>query len=279
MTNANKRKFMKLLHRIVVWFFTFLMAAPFLWTALISLKREEDVLKTPIQYIPNPIVFENFINAWKRNHFGIYFKNSFYIAIMAVLFISVLAIINGYVISRFKFKGKGIFSAILLSTQLLPVIVFIIPLYLTFKNLGILNTPYAIMIFYVAIQLPFNTLLMRSFIHAIPPSVDEAGMIDGVGRMGVIFRIIAPTVIPGIVATCSYAFIGCWNEFLVAFAFVSSKNNLTIPVGLQLLIAESNVDYSSLAAGGIIALIPPVILFAYLQKYMVQGLTAGAVKG
>ena len=252
---------------------------PFLWAVSTSLKRPSDVFELPIRYLPSPATLENFITAWERNKFYIYFGNSLFIAVIAVVFVLALSVFNGYALSRFKFRGKNAFMIILLCTQLMPVIIFIIPLFLIFKNIGLINTPYSIILFYIVSQTPFNTLLMRGFISGVPKEIDEAAMVDGATRFRIIFTLIPPVILPGIVATSAFAFIGCWNEFTVAFSFITSGTKYTIPVALKMLLAESSVELTVLAAQSIIALLPPLLLFAYIQKYLVAGLSEGAVKG
>ncbi|WP_342437475.1 carbohydrate ABC transporter permease [Paenibacillus sp. FSL L8-0436] len=251
---------------------------PFLWAISTSLKKETDIMSSTIQYLPSPLTFENYINVWNDNNFSQYFLNSVLVSILSVIVITLLSVMNGYAMSRFKFKGKSAFMLILLATQMMPVILFVIPLFLIFKNLGLINTPYSLVLFYIVLQVPFNTILMRGFIASTPKEIDEAAMVDGAGRFRIIFAIIAPIVLPGIVATSAFAFIGVWNEFLVAFSFITTPDRFTIPIGLKFMIGEFSVQYASLAAGSIIGLIPPVLLFMYIQRYLVEGL-GGAVKG
>lgn len=252
---------------------------PFLWNISTSLKRENDIISSTIHYLPNPITFDNFVKVWSVNKFSVYFLNSLFISLVAIVFVALLSIANGYALSRFKFAGKKAFMLILLSTQMLPVILFIIPLFLIFKSMGLMNTPYALILFYIVSQVTFNTLLMQGFISGIPKEIDEAAMVDGAGRFRVIFTIITPVILPGIVATAAFAFIGCWNEFLVAFSFTTSASKFTIPIGLKYLIGQYSVEYGSLAAGSIIGLIPPILLFMYIQRFLIQGLAGGSVKG
>ncbi|HBF40198.1 MAG TPA: transporter [Firmicutes bacterium] len=252
---------------------------PFLWTLSTSLKNEKDVLSPILQYIPHPATFQNYIEVWKVSHFSVYFINSLFVSSISVIAIILLSVLNGYALTRFNFRGKRIFMIILLCTQLLPAVIFLIPLFLSFKVVGLIDTPFSLIIFYIAMQVPFNTLLMKGFIGNIPKQIDEAGMVDGATRTQIIFKIILPLVLPGLVATAAFAFVGCWNEFIAAFTFITSSKFFTIPVGLKFMIGEYDVQYASLAAGSIIGLVPAVLLFAYVQKYLIQGLGSGSVKG
>ncbi|QMV44090.1 carbohydrate ABC transporter permease [Cohnella cholangitidis] len=251
---------------------------PFLWALSTSLKNEEDIISSTIRYWPNPLTFDNFATVWNDNSFSTYFFNSLFVAVVSIVFITLLSIMNGYALSRFRFRGRGLFMIVLLGTQMMPVILFIIPLFLIFKNMGLINTPYSLVLFYIVSQVPFNTLLMQGFISGTPKEIDEAAMVDGAGRLRVIFSIIAPIVLPGIVATSAFAFIGVWNEFLVAFSFITTPDQFTIPIGLKFMIGEFSVEYAKLAAGSMIGLVPPVLLFMYIQRFLVNGL-GGGVKG
>jgi multiple sugar transport system permease protein len=277
-------RFQKFFIKVIVFYLPLLfmllfILVPFLWTLSTSLKHERDVLNSVIQYLPHPATFQNYIEVWKVSHFSNYFANSLFVSTTSVIAITLISVLNGYALTRFNFPGKRIFMVVLLCTQLLPVVIFLIPLFLTFKSVGLINTPFSLIIFYIVMQVPFNTLLMKGFIGNIPKQIDEAAMVDGATRTEIIFKIILPLVLPGLVATAAFAFVGCWNEFIAAFTFITSSKFFTIPVGLKFMIGEYDVQYASLAAGSVIGLIPAVLLFAYVQKYLIQGLGSGSVKG
>jgi len=251
---------------------------PFLWALSTSLKEPAKVLSEDLKLLPDPATISNFPRVWTEGRFATYFANSIFVSLVSVVAIIFLAIVNAYALSRFKFKGSRFFMILLLGTQMIPIVLLVTPLFMAFKDMGIINTPWSLIVFYIVTQLPFSTLLMKGFVDSIPKSVDEAAMVDGAGRLRIIFTIIAPVLQPGIVAVCAFAFIGCWNEFLGAFSFITSAVNFTIPVGLKFMIGEYSVDYAGLAAGSIIALLPPLVLFAYIQKFLIQGLSSGSVK-
>jgi multiple sugar transport system permease protein len=252
---------------------------PFLWALSTSLKTIPEFTSETIKYLPQKLNFDNYVYVWTKSGFSRYFLNSIFVSFVSVIVIAVLCVCNGYALSRYSFWGKNFLVILLLGTQMMPVILYIVPLFSVFKNLRLIDTPAALIIFNILLQTPFNTLLMRSFVNGIPKDIDEAAMVDGAGRCMVITKIILPLLKPGLVAVTAFAFIGCWNEFLVSFTFIQTQKKFTIPVGLKSMIGEYSVNYPALAAGSIIALIPPVILFAIIQKHLISGLSTGAVKG
>lgn len=252
---------------------------PFYWTINTSLKHEANITKMPIQYLPTPATLENFILSWNNVGFSIFFRNSMFIALAAVLIVLILSILAGYAISRFQFKGKNAFMLLLLCTQFVPGAMLLIPLFMQFKAMSLTGTHLGLIITYSAFQLPFNAILMSGFIRGIPEALEEAAEVDGCNRLQAIYHVILPILVPGLVATSVFTFIGAWNEFLFALMFITKKSLFTLPVGLSYMQGEFDINYGALAAGSVIALVPVVILFSYVQKYLVQGLGAGAVKG
>jgi multiple sugar transport system permease protein len=238
-----------------------------------------DIWSVPIAYLPNPPTTVNFVTAWEGIGFNIYFQNSLFIAIVSVIIITFFSVFVGYSLSRFKFKGKNAFMFMMLTTQFLPVAMLILPLFFIFRGMGLLDNPFSLIIINTTMQLSFNSILMRGFISGIPVELEEASWIDGCGKIGAIFRMVLPLLLPGLVATAAFSFVGVWNEFLFAFMFMTSRSNFTLPIGLRFVLGEYGTDLGALAAGSIIALVPALLMFIYLQKYLISGLAAGSVKG
>ncbi|WP_240415546.1 carbohydrate ABC transporter permease [Paenibacillus periandrae] len=252
---------------------------PLYWAVVTSLKQEGEITRLPIRYWPEHITFENYLVAWNNVGFSVFFKNSVFVSAMTVIVVLICSVLVGYAISRFTFKGKGAFMIMLLCTQFVPGAMLLIPLFMIFKQLGLTSSLFALIITYSTFQLPFNSLLMSGFISNIPEALEEAAMVDGCSRLKAIFLVIFPILLPGIVATTVFTFISAWNEFLFALMFISKPALFTLPVGLRYMQGEFDIHYGALAAGSLISLLPAVILFAFVQKYLVQGMGSGAVKG
>ncbi|WP_078435008.1 carbohydrate ABC transporter permease [Metabacillus halosaccharovorans] len=251
---------------------------PIYWTINTAIKPEGDIIKRPLQYLPaNPTV-ENFVYAWTNIGFATFFKNSLIVGFFTVIIVLICSTLSGYALSRYQFKGKRSFMLMLLCTQFIPRAMMIIPLFIIFKNLGLISHPLSLIITYTAVEIPFTTILMAGFISNVPKELEEAAMIDGCSKMQSLRHVVFPLLLPGIVATGVFTFIYTWNEFLLALMLTNQQSKFTLPVGLSSMMGEFNVNYGALAAGSVIALIPAVILFAYAQKHLVNGM-GGAVKG
>lgn len=252
---------------------------PLFWALSVSFKEGKEVINGTFSILPSRLTFENYAYVWNTNKISMYFKNSLIISAASVIFVVLLAMLNGYALSHCQFKGKNAFILILLMTQMVPGILTLTPLFIMVKNMGLTDTRLALVILNIAGGIPYNTLLMKGFIGGVPKELDEAAIIDGCTRGQVITKIIVPVVRPGIVTVAAFSFISCWNEYLTSYTFLSTNTKFPISVGLKYMIGEFSVNYSALAAGSIIALIPPLLLFGYVQKYLVSGMSAGAVKG
>ena len=251
---------------------------PIYWTINTAFKAEGDIIKKPLEYLPVSPTINNFVMAWNNVGFATFFKNSLIVGITTVFVVIICSTLSGYALSRYQFKGRRPFLLMLLATQFIPRAMLIIPLFIIFKNLGLISNPLSLIITYTAVEIPFTTVLMSGFISNIPKELEEAAAVDGATKLQSIRYVLFPLLLPGIVATGVFTFIYTWNEFLIALMLTNDQSKFTLPVGLSFMMGEFNVNYGALAAGSVIALIPAVILFAYAQKHLVSGM-GGAVKG
>ena len=252
---------------------------PIYWAINRALKTEPEILGKTITYLPKDLTFGNFIDAWTNVGFDKYFFNSLKVSGISVIFIVIISIMVGYALSRYKFKFKMAFLGLLLAVQFIPAAVLLVPLFNIFNGLGLVGSHIALVLINVTFQTPFCCVLMRGFVEGVPYALEEAAMIDGCSRIKGEFKVVVPMLVPGIVTVAAFALIGCWNEFLFAMMMLNDPAKYTVPIGLKMMQGEYGIHYGSMAAGAIIAMAIPVILFAYLQKYLVTGMSSGAVKG
>lgn len=247
---------------------------PFYWMLVFAVRPAGSTA-----LVPWPITFEHFDTVWNGIGFGRFFYNSMVIALGVLVFVSVLSLMGGYALARFKFRGQRLFLVALLCTQFIPGAMMLIPLFVIFREAGLLNSLTGLIVADVAFQLPLALILMSGFVRNIPVELEEAAMVDGCTRLRAFFAVMLPQLKPALVAVGSFAFIGAWNNFLFALMFASRQDKFTLPVGLSYALGEFNTDFGALAAGGVVAAVPVVLVFAVVQRYLVQGLSAGAVKG
>ncbi|WP_024287239.1 carbohydrate ABC transporter permease [Cellulomonas sp. KRMCY2] len=247
---------------------------PFYWMVMFAFRERGST-----SLLPLPFTLDNIQHVWVDSHFATYFANSMFVAVVSVIVSTAVAVMSGYALARYKFRGKGTFQLIMLCTQFVPGAMMLIPLFQTFQALGLMNSLWALVIADTVFHLPLSMLLMSGFVANVPESLEEAAWVDGCSRFGGFRRIVLPMLVPGIVAVGAYAFIGAWNNFLFAVMFISQQDRFTVPVALSYMLGEFGVDYGSLAAGGLVAVLPVILIFGYVQKFLVKGLSAGAVKG
>ena len=185
---------------------------------------------------------------------------------------------SGYGMSRYQFRGKGFMLGMWLVAQMIPGILGTIPMYVIYSKLGLINTRTGLFFMFITGQIPFCTITMRAFFDRIPVSLEEAAFVDGCNRVQAIFRIILPVLLPGMAAVFVFAFTAVWNDLMTCVIYTSKKKLWTINVILKSMIGRVSVNWGTLMAGGIIALLPTIVVFAFVQRYVVSGLTAGAVK-
>lgn len=262
-----------------VTFFLLFTLLPIYWMAISALKGPSDLFMFPPEYWPTSLTLDNFYRAMFETRLGALYVNSLIVAISVCLVLMVLIVLAAFALARFKFFGRSLLLAMFLIAQVLPPVALLVPMFELFRNAGILDTRLALIIVYVMALLPFSVMTMRSFILAVPLELEESAMIDGCSRLGAFFRVTLPAAVPGLVATVIYGFINAWNELLFAIILISSPKFQTLPVGLVSLADEQRNDYGVMLATAVLALLPSLALFGWVQRYLTGGLTAGAVKG
>jgi multiple sugar transport system permease protein len=255
------------------------IALPLYWLIVSSFKTPSAMGDSPPQLFPNPVSGANYSQAFKQFGFGTYFKNSLIVTLVATALVLVLGTLAGYALGRLPMRGKFTMMVTLLMISLFPEIALIAPLYTLLKNLGWLNTYQALVIPYTAFFLPFAIWILRNYMLGIPKEMEETGRIDGAGPIRTLWSIILPMALPGMFTAAIFTFTSCWTEFLMALTFNIANNYKTIPVGISTFGTALEVPFGTIFAASVVAVLPIGILVFIFRKFVISGLTSGAVKG
>lgn len=252
---------------------------PVIWMLYSSLRPVQEISQgITWQNVFSGLSLDSYSRLFDETNFGRYLPNSIVVCVVGTMITVVVAVLAGFALSRYSFRAKPAVMLTLVATQLLPFVVLITPVYLFFAELRLLNSFAGLIIVYVAITTPLATLLMTGFLNAVPRTLDEAARIDGASTLTVITRVIAPLIWPGIVTVGVTAFIAMWDEFLFAQIFLTSESLKTVQVGIAGLFGEYGTDWGVVMAASVLAALPTILLFSLLQRRLVAGMTAGAVK-
>ena len=281
-TMMQTKKTRSLLKIITVWLPLLLIMLfllfPFYWTFITSIKPTEELYSATVTYWQRNPTFGAYVRLFADIDFFRPMSNSFIVAMsttLVSLFVSTLA---AYAFTRYKFPGRRFLMAMFLTNNMFPVVLLLLPLFAIMRNIGLLHTPMALILAYTTFTIPFSIWLLNGYLRDLPISLEEAAMIDGASRGQAFLYIVLPVLRPCLVATGVYIFMTSWNEFTFAVMF-TNPDSRTIPVTLRNLIGQLGVQWDLITAGGIITIIPVCIMFFFAQKRLVEGLTAGAVKG
>ncbi|MEO2261403.1 carbohydrate ABC transporter permease [Dorea sp. YH-dor228] len=278
----KKKRVKKIITVILVILVCMFALFPFVWMISTSFKPANEVYSKTPSFIPNEPTVEGYTEMLTTQSstfdFPQWLTNSVIVALLTTVFSMIIATLGGYGLSRFRFRGRGFLSYFILTTQVLPGSLLIIPLYVIMGNLQLLDTRIGLVAAYCTFSVPFCTWMMKGFFDTIPISLEEAARVDGAGRFRIFSTVVLPLTVPGLVATGIFSFINGWNEYLFASTFMKSYENWTLPVGIASFQGQYTTNWGTLMAGAVLITIPVVILFLLLQKHLVSGMTAGAVK-
>lgn len=279
MTRAQKKKYSRIGLTMLITVLTMMLILPFLWMISTSFKEADEIFKQVPKWLPRDFSFDNYSEIWNRGYFKTYFVNSLFVSFTTMGISLVVAMFAGYGISRFRFRGRTFFSVVLIVVQMFPSMLLLIPMYIIMSRLGLLNTHLSMIIAYTTFAMPFCSWMIKGYFDTIPVSLEDAARIDGCGRLRILFEIIMPLAAPGIVTVAMFAFILSWQEYMYALTFARTEEMRTITVGIALMQGQhGSVNWGQIMAGSVLACLPGLLLFTYLEKYLVQGFTMGAIK-
>lgn len=268
-----------ILHRLAILAYITFALFPLFWLLKVSVTPNDLLYSEGVRMWPSRTTFEHYSFVIAHSAFPTFFKNSLIVAGSTAVTVTILASLAGYALSRFNFRAKYWIVALMLVTQMFPLVMLVAPIFKMLSPLGLTNSLTGLVLVYTAFNVPFATFLMQSFFDGIPKDLEEAAMIDGATQFVAFRQIILPLTLPGIAATLGFVFTAAWSELLFALMLISGNDSSTFPVGLLTFVSKFSVDFGQMMAAGVLALIPACLFFLLIQRYLVQGLTAGAVKG
>ena len=251
---------------------------PVFWIFISSVKTNTEVFAYPPSFIPENFTLSAYFNIFNDEDKLRFFFNSYFIAIIVTILTLLISILSGYSFSRFDYKLKRILNLSIISTQTIPPITLLIPYFGIVVTFKIFDTYLALILTYLVFTIPYATLMMTSYFNTLPKELDDAVLMDGGSNFTALCRVIIPISLPGIVATCVYTFLLCWNEFLFALTLTKSYEMRTVPIGIQLLMGQHAYEWNEMMAMSIIGTVPILFLYLFAQKYFLAGLTSGSVK-
>ena len=259
---------------IIVIFIDF----PFFQMFSMSFKSKMEIYES-LDLLPRKISFENISYIWNKTGFALSVYNSAVVSLTSMFCCIIVAVIAGYALSRFRGKTFSVFSVFLLMLQMFPLILLLIPMFIIFSRLRLVDTLFSVVVAYTTRNLAFSIWMIKGFMDSIPFDLEEAAMIDGCNQFQALLRIIIPISMPGISTVGIFAFINSWGEFMLASILVRSESNNTISLGLRKFMLEFSVDWPLLMTASTMATIPTLFFLVFAQKYLIRGMAAGAVKG
>lgn len=254
------------------------MVTPFLYMVSTAFKPQQYVLELPPQFVPHPATTDNFVSVWESEDFARYFLNSTVVTLVATSASILLSTMMAYAFARFTFPGREWIFRFLLLGLMIPATILLLPQFLLAKQLGLLDSLQGLVVFYVGANLALNTFLLRGFFASIPREIEQAMIVDGANAWTRLWRLVVPLSRPALATVTIFTFLACWEEYAWALTSVNSPQNRTLPLAIALYQGENATQWGLVFAASLIAVAPVILLFLFLQRYFIQGLTTGAVK-
>lgn len=265
---------------VLLFAFLLFLAFPLVWLISASFKSSRELMSLDISLIPKEWHFDNYATAWHQQGLVHSAVNSVIVALSSMVLVVVLSLPAAYAFAKFRGWLRTAGTVWILTSQVFPVILIIIPLFLILRNAGLTNSLPGLVLVYTTYTMPFALWMLQGFASAIPAELEEAAAVDGASRVKTLLQVVFPLLLPGIAATAMFAFVSAWNEFFFALILMQTPENYTLPIALKMFIGgEGKVALGPLAAGAVLATIPSVLFFSIMQRKLVGGMLAGSVKG
>ena len=278
--NEDKQKLPnQIIIYIVLSIFVLILAFPLIWMLSVSLKPTVETFSLPPKLIPSSIYFDGYIKILNNDQYRRFLLNSYLLGLVVTGLSVLIGTLAAYGFSRYKFFGDRIAKLFVITTQMVPTITLLIPLFGVIVWLKLYDSMWGLILTYLTFSLPYAVIMMNGYLDTIPKDFDEAATIDGCTPIGVLFKVLLPVAAPGIISTAVYTFLLAWNEFLFALALTRSIEMRTVPVGISMMVGEFGLKWDEMMAFSVIGSLPVLILFMSVQRFVISGLSAGGVKG
>ncbi len=265
---------------LVVWTIVLIIVFPLIWMILTSVKPQTELFRIPATFWPRSITFEHYQTLFEKTPFLKYMWNSVILSVSTTVVVIVLAVLGAYSLTRFVYPGRERIAILVLFTYLLPSVVLVLPLYLMMVKIGIANSLFSLVIAYVSFALPYALWLLRSFMANMPEELEWAALVDGASRMGAFVDVVLPQTLPGVISTALFTFIAAWNEYFYALILVNTDEARPVTTGvITMLVTSFNIEWSLLMAAAVAMSVPLIVIFVFLQGYLLRGFAGTGVKG